>query len=50
MNTRSLGSDNKIDKIYGDTFIRNENGMDSPFQFVIGKAENFGLLIGNCYV
>lgn len=26
-------------KIYGDTFIRNENGMDSPFQFVIGKAK-----------
>ena len=37
-------------KIYGDTFIRNENGMDSPFQFVIGKAKNFGLLIGNYYV
>lgn len=25
-------------KIYGDTLIRNENGQDSPFQFVINRA------------
>lgn len=25
--------------IVGETFIRNENGKDSPFQFVIGKAK-----------
>lgn len=26
-------------KVYGDTFIRNTNGKDSPFQFVIHKAK-----------
>lgn len=36
---RSLGSDNKIDRIVGDTFWRNENGQDKPFQFIIYKAE-----------
>lgn len=38
-NMRSLGSDNKIDRIVGDTFWRNENGQDKPFQFIIYKAE-----------
>lgn len=26
-------------KIYGDTLIRNEDGQDSPFQFVINRAK-----------
>lgn len=26
-------------KIYGDTLIRNEDGQDSPFQFVISRAK-----------
>ena len=38
-NMRSLGSDNKIDRIVGDTFWRNENGQDKPFQFIIYKAK-----------
>lgn len=37
-NMRSLASDNIIDRIYGDTLIRDEDGQDSPFQFVINRA------------
>lgn len=32
-------NNNEIDKIVGDTFWRNENGTDKPFQFVIYKAK-----------
>lgn len=34
-----MGSDNKIDRIVGDTFWRNENGTDKPFQFIIYRAK-----------
>ena len=37
---RSLGNDNKIDRVVGDTFMRSEaTGKDEAFQFVIGKAK-----------
>ena len=40
MNTRSLGNDNRNDKIVGDTFMRSEQtGADEAFQFVINKAK-----------
>lgn len=37
---RSLGNDNKIDRVVGDTFMRSEKtGKDEAFQFVINKAK-----------
>ena len=37
--TRSLGNDNIIDKVVGDALIRDEDGKDSAFQFVIERAK-----------
>ena len=37
---RSVGNDNKIDRVVGDTFMRSQaTGKDEAFQFVIGKAK-----------
>ena len=38
---RSLGNDNKIDRVVGDTFMRSqETGKGEAFEFVINKAES----------
>ena len=39
-NIRSLGNDNKNDKVVGDALIRSEaTGKDEAFQFIINKAK-----------
>lgn len=34
-----MGNDNTIDKVVGDALIRDEDGHDSAFQFVIERAK-----------
>ena len=34
-----MGNDNIIDKVVGDALIRDEDGKDSAFQFVIERAK-----------
>ena len=40
MNIRSLGNDNIIDRVVGDTYARNRStGKDEYFQFLIHRAK-----------